>query len=100
MHANVQRRERQAYGRDGRSDDDSARKNRQLEMNPRQRRGRTGNADRVITGLTGFNPDRFNPDRFNLDRFNTAAVVAMQFVIVVMILDSEYRRVVVMVVAV
>ena len=86
MHANVHRRERQTDGR-VRGYDDRARKDGQLQMHPRQRRGRTGNADRVVAGVAGFHPERVH------------IAVAVQFVIVVMILHDQNRRVVVMVVA-
>jgi hypothetical protein len=81
MHAHVQRRKRQTDGR-GRSDDDGAGKDGQLQVYLRQRRGRTGNADRMIAGVAGFNPYR-----------SPTAVVAMpRVIVVVIILDGDYRR--------
>ena len=88
MHPHVHRLERQTYGRGG-SDDDGAGKDRQVRMHVRQRRGRTGNADRVVARVAGFNPEGF-----------PSAVVAMQIVIVVIILGGDCRRAVVMVVTV
>jgi hypothetical protein len=89
MHADVEWRERETYG-GRRSYGDRFRKDRQLQVYPRQRRGSTGNADLMVAGVAGFNPERFQ----------TAGVVA-QFVIVVMILvmilDDHNRHVVVIV---